>query len=625
MNSGSKLDISKSSLLSLKAELARKHEEATKAKAQAQGNYIKPLAKPAKSSIFSRSNTGVDQRQENDIPELTDDEEAKILRSRSTLERKAKIYDSLSQGNSHDGSSNYLVDFPQKSSDTRYSEYREAQKEAEERRRREKEEEEEEARRADSDEYDAPSDPEDDWVDYKDSLGRTRRCLRRDLPRFRELDDRLLKSLEPKVPVQDESPPHPGPLPPGGLPPGCAAPDLLSDDMRREQQRLKWEEEEEKLRDKSDIHYQDVLFEEARTHGVGYFPFARDEGTRRSQQDDLRKLRRETEAKQKSALTQRERRQQLMQARLRAAHNRKRAREGLPPLADDEELPGQKAEEPEEPEEPAPSPAPTVQRAKGPRPRPSPAVRPWDIGKEGVPVLTQAEWNEQQRKERKQEFAPPSFYEDRRGDAPRDDERRRPERRPEQRRRKRRSEHQDEDDDDDLGPGPLPPRASPPPGPPPPLSAGAGLGSWMSVPPPPMGFMPPVHLPPPNMAPWPPQPVRLPMEEEEDFTSEPPPPGVTDSPPAPPPPRPRAAARENKGGSDAGRVGAEVAPPPTLEYFGPSETAASRSRKAAAAPQASSSAAALSDSITAGLRYLRQEAEKKERRRTDKGWADFVD
>lgn len=75
---------------------------------------------------------------------------------------------------------------------------------------------------------------------------------------------------------------------------------------------------------------------EARTHGVGYFPFSRDEGTRRSQQDDLKKLRRETEAKQKAALSQRERRQQLMQARLRAAHNRRRAREGLPPLAEGE-------------------------------------------------------------------------------------------------------------------------------------------------------------------------------------------------------------------------------------------------------------------------------------------------
>lgn len=85
--------------------------------------------------------------------------------------------------------------------------------------------------------------------------------MRRDLPRFRELDDHLLKSLEPKTSVVERESPPPGPSPPGVLPAGCAAPDLLSDDMRREQQRLKWEEEEQNLRAKSDIHYQDVLFE----------------------------------------------------------------------------------------------------------------------------------------------------------------------------------------------------------------------------------------------------------------------------------------------------------------------------------------------------------------------------
>lgn len=79
-----------------------------------------------------------------------------------------------------------------------------------------------------------------------------------------------------------------------------------------------------------------LLLAEARTHGVGYFPFAKDESARRAQQDELRSLRKETEGQQKAALSQREKRKQLMRARLRAAHNRKRAREGLPPLAEGE-------------------------------------------------------------------------------------------------------------------------------------------------------------------------------------------------------------------------------------------------------------------------------------------------
>lgn len=36
--------------------------------------------------------------------------------------------------------------------------------------------------------------------------------------------------------------------------------ELLSSDMRRELLRKQWEKEEEELRNKSDIHYQDVLF-----------------------------------------------------------------------------------------------------------------------------------------------------------------------------------------------------------------------------------------------------------------------------------------------------------------------------------------------------------------------------
>lgn len=69
-------------MLSLQAELARKREEASKSKAQSQGNYIKPLAKPSKNSIFSRSNAGLETRQAKDIPDLAPDEEAKINRSR---------------------------------------------------------------------------------------------------------------------------------------------------------------------------------------------------------------------------------------------------------------------------------------------------------------------------------------------------------------------------------------------------------------------------------------------------------------------------------------------------------------------------------------------------------------
>lgn len=254
-------------------------------------------------------------------------------------------------------------------------------------------------------------------------------------------------------------------------------------------------------------------------------------------------------------------------------------------------------------------------------------------------VLSQSEWNDKQRSERKQEFAPPSFYEDRQGSSSISSERR-PDRRHKMSAR----------DEDKVGLPP--PSGSPPLGPPSPSSStpSGPVPAWMSVPcVPPPAFMPPVHLPPPG---WPPHPVpppqpplppedpddtrgglfftskrpkrdwraaqkgevRLPMEEVEDF-SEPPPPGT--KPPSPPP---ALQCREKKGGSVAGGVGAEIAPPPTIEYFGPSESATERSRRAGQ----SSGQADLSSAISAGLRFLREEAEKKERKRTDKGWAEFV-
>jgi hypothetical protein len=42
---------------------------------------------------------------------------------------------------------------------------------------------------------------------------------------------------------------------------GEGEPELMSGDMKRELLRQKWEQQEEQLRNKTDIHYQDVLFD----------------------------------------------------------------------------------------------------------------------------------------------------------------------------------------------------------------------------------------------------------------------------------------------------------------------------------------------------------------------------
>ncbi|CAG5103563.1 Similar to CCDC174: Coiled-coil domain-containing protein 174 (Gallus gallus), partial [Cotesia congregata] len=102
--------------------------------------------------------------------------------------------------------------------------------------------------------------------------------------------------------------------------------------------RKKWEEQEEKLTHKSDIHYQDVLFDEARNHGVGYYAFSQDEEERAKQQANLAKLRKETEQRQKELEEIKELKSKMELNRLKAARVRQRIRAGLPPEPTEEEI-----------------------------------------------------------------------------------------------------------------------------------------------------------------------------------------------------------------------------------------------------------------------------------------------
>ena len=47
--------------------------------------------------------------------------------------------------------------------------------------------------------------------------------------------------------------------------------------MRRELLRQKWEKEEMENLKKDNLHYGDVLFDEARAHGAGFYAFSKDE------------------------------------------------------------------------------------------------------------------------------------------------------------------------------------------------------------------------------------------------------------------------------------------------------------------------------------------------------------
>lgn len=105
-------------------------------------------------------------------------------------------------------------------------------------------------------------------MDYTDFFGRTRRCLKTDLDFFKKRDQRIIKELEPQQP--------PPPPPSKDFKQNNSSnvqkfvkegnnseemSELISSDMRREKLRLKWEEEERKLAERTDIHYEDIRFD----------------------------------------------------------------------------------------------------------------------------------------------------------------------------------------------------------------------------------------------------------------------------------------------------------------------------------------------------------------------------
>lgn len=386
-------EISKSSILSLKAEILRKQEEIKNKCGTEQSNKL--IKKKITQEI---KNKDVDKRKEKDTAE---DNEI-LKQSRAALERKAKLYEKLSKSkiNIDDPAhpiNRFLVRFKDKD-DNFQDEMPDLPIEEVD----------------DTEEYvDESVNPEDEWVEYVDSLGRTRTCLRKDLTYFKSKEkdyhrspsrEKDIEKTEDKIiaPEKDE-----------------VVKELLSDDMRREMLRKQWEKEEEELMDKDNIHYQDILFNEARVHGVGYYGFSKDEEERKKQQEALKKLRQDTLNEQKRNQEIKLTREKQLAARLKAAKNRKRARLGLPPLEDEEEevigpVPPTEniTEEKTEGE---------VVKEKLLEEARRNHIRPWDIGKDFKKEhyeYSQEEWVEKQRKERKDEFAPPSTYRNFRSDVP---------------------------------------------------------------------------------------------------------------------------------------------------------------------------------------------------------------
>ncbi|CAG2239487.1 Coiled-coil domain-containing protein 174 [Mytilus edulis] len=264
-------------IIDLKAELFRKQEEFKQQKLQSSStSYVKSRPIEKKSTVWSKQNVGVLQRAQKDLESKAEDENEYeksrfVYISNESFREKSKLYEQISKGGGipeEDGSKVFLVDFQKKVIDNLLEE-RNKQRE-------------EEGHRLSKDEQicDAyipvAKDEGEEWMDYTDSLGRSRRCMKKDLSMLKERD----KDLQGKQDrIEDKEKDN-------------VLPTLMSDDMRRELLRQKWEKEELEAMN-GPIHYSNVRFDEKRSHGVGFFEFDRSEAGRQEQLDTLNQLRKQ--------------------------------------------------------------------------------------------------------------------------------------------------------------------------------------------------------------------------------------------------------------------------------------------------------------------------------------------
>lgn len=384
MNNSKKINVSYSSLVGLKAELLRKQAEVEEARSKNKPQPPITLKSKVKNKTSKNGTSKPEQSSKTKTSKVTEIEDVNDLRkSRYMLEAKTKLYEKLKKTHG-DRSHNYLVDFSNKPISSSSSSEDEIYNE---------------------DDYeDRNSDPEDDWVEYSDCFGRTRKCLRRDLAKMQEKDKRVEKEIS-KEPPQERAP---SPKPPPFIPPP-SEPEI-------EKLRKKWEQQTEELSHKPDIHYQDILFDEARAHGVGYYAFSHDEAERLKQQENLSKLRKETEMQQKEVQNVKELKAQIEKNRLKNARIRQRIRAGLPAEPEDDEEEKADSVSTTNPSEPSDA---SIDPEKSPKTEEKTEGNSLCIIEDKIKAfgellrkrpkfreLSQEEWVHKRRKDRMGEFAP---------------------------------------------------------------------------------------------------------------------------------------------------------------------------------------------------------------------------
>jgi hypothetical protein len=308
--------LNESSLVDLKAALYRKKEEVRQSNEKTQDKTANTRQVSAKTASIWRREPKKDKRKQpqrntpRPVPDISrEEEEAELKRSKEALEAKAKLYEKLSKNTSlcedeegEEDGPRYMVDFQRKMINENERAKFQTKKDDEVKPVQVADEEEEK--------------PTDEWVEYVDSFGRSRSCLKKDLDKMKKLDDQAQTTKSPS-----RSP----------------SPELLSEDMRRERERQRWEREafmgtsydnEDDYPTVGPVHYQDVQHKEVRSHGVGYFEFSVEEAKRQEQMKLLNNLRDNTIEQRTRREKLKEKRKALIEAKLAKVKQRKMKERG---------------------------------------------------------------------------------------------------------------------------------------------------------------------------------------------------------------------------------------------------------------------------------------------------------
>ncbi len=293
-------DNTSSSYLSLKAELLRKKQDIQKASsASISSSAILENLQSSSSSLKLKTNPDLDievvnpskkkKKNEEIVSQpppstssstLSREDEIAFAKSRAILEAKAKLYDEIMSNSDmkllaeddgdEDDDKSFLVDFERKIYDTNQK---------------------------------------NNKIEYTDSFGRTRLVTPDE---YEHLKSTEKKTSQPKIQsniTENEI--------------------ERVERLHREQMRSKWESEMEELRNKTHVHYQDILFDEKREHGVGFYKFSTDDKQRAEQMATLNDLRTNTKVEQNKFIQEKEKRQSNMADRLNKIRLRKAKELGI--------------------------------------------------------------------------------------------------------------------------------------------------------------------------------------------------------------------------------------------------------------------------------------------------------